>query len=59
MRVLLGLTALVLVAGAIGAGPAHDFLAGTIGVDRARVGPSPVGQREDLAFMTITNSGQA
>jgi len=58
MRVLLGLTALVLVGGAIGAGPAHDFLAGAIGVDRARVGASAVGQREDLAFMTITNSGK-
>ena len=58
MRTLRGLTALALVAGAIGAAAGHDFHVGAIGVDRARVGPSKVGQREDTAFMTITNSGK-
>jgi hypothetical protein len=36
----------------------HDFHAGAIAVDRARTAPSVVGQREDAAFMTITNDGK-
>jgi len=58
MKMLRGPAALVLIAGAINAAIAHDFHVGAIGVDRARVGPSAVGQREDLAFLTITNSGK-
>jgi len=37
----------------------HDFHAGAIGVDRARAGPSTPGQREDAAYLAITNSGKA
>jgi copper(I)-binding protein len=58
MKTLQRLTTLVLVAGAMGAASAHDFHVGAIGVDRACVGPSAVGQREDPAFLMITNIGK-
>jgi copper(I)-binding protein len=58
MKTLRGLAALVLIASAMNAATAHDFHVGAIGVDGARVGPSAVGQREDPAFLTITNSGK-
>ena len=58
---LLQLVAVALLTAAASAGAAggHDFHAGAIGVDRARAGPSTPGQREDAAYLTITNSGKA
>jgi hypothetical protein len=58
MKQLLALIAYCLAASAIGTATAHDFHAGTVAVDRARTGPSATGQREDAAFMTITNDGK-
>jgi len=36
---------------------AHDFHAGSIGVDHARTAPAAAGQKEEPAFMTLTNGG--
>jgi copper(I)-binding protein len=36
---------------------AHDFHAGAIGIDHARAAPAAAGQKEEPAFMTLTNSG--
>jgi copper(I)-binding protein len=35
---------------------AHDFHAGAIGIDHARAAPAAAGQKEEPAFMTLTNS---
>lgn len=49
---------LLLTAGSVCPAQSHDFQAGAIAVDRAHTSPSVVGQREDPAFMTITNYGE-
>jgi copper(I)-binding protein len=52
-------TAIVLLAaGALPSAMAHDFHAGPIGVDQARTAPAAAGQKEEPAFMTLTNSGK-
>lgn len=59
MKMLQPLAVVLLAAVAVPDAGGHDFHAGAIGVDRARAGPSVPGQREDAAYLTITNHGKA
>jgi hypothetical protein len=58
MRTLRRLTVVTLAAASVPCATGHDFHAGAIAVDRARTAPSVAGQREDAAFMTVTNDGK-
>ena len=52
------LAMVLLAAGLLPPTTAHDFHAGAIGVDQARTAPAAAGQKEEPAFMTLTNSGK-
>jgi copper(I)-binding protein len=58
IRRLQRLAAVLLAAGSWPAATGHDFHAGAIGVDQARAAPAVAGQKEEPAFMTLTNSGK-
>jgi copper(I)-binding protein len=58
LRRLAIIVVLLLTVGPVPPAECHDFQAGALAVDRAHTGPSVVGQREDPAFMTITNYGE-